>query len=422
MKTPLILRYFLWSMLVFAVSMFALSFRVFDSMNYRTLALGGGLRSGAYWRTLHDIDIPYRVLPIYGAQINQERYLEIVQEILPRLKSAGARVVIVPVPDYFVPTPRANNALQKIASDSLVILASHSAFNSPIPWERDLHIENKSSWWAKHPFYNRLKTRWGVLSAAFSDDSPLIRFVPIGFREHETGEPVSEVATLALKQFYNIPDGEELPFSRSRLRVGPVGIQVGQDGVSYVRRAYYVRRLSELWISLNFATDSLQYSTSTEPSPEKAWLNHSGKIVMLEWENAPSFQYTNSGWAYLQIFGSVFNDSFLTVHNEWNVLLITTLVVLLSVFSYTFRNGWMVVVSVTLCIASLGVSGWLFIEKNVVFEPTYILLPMVLCGFILPLVKTAGEKRLAEEKIKSLEEENRRLLDLHRSAPPRMLP
>jgi hypothetical protein len=409
-------------MLIFAASMFALSFRVFDSMHYRTLALGGGLRSGAYWRTLHDTDIPYRVLPIYGAQINQARYLEIVQEILPRLKSAGARVVIVPVPEYYVPTPRATNVLQNITADSLVILASHSIFNSPPFWERNPRIENKGSWWVEHPFYNRVKARWGVLSAAFSDDSPLIRFVPVGFRENKSGQPVSEVATLALKQFYNIPDGEELPFSRSRLRVGPVGIRVGQDGVSSVRHAYYARPLSELSISLDFVTDSLQYITSSGSPPEKAWLNYGGKIVMLEWESLPRIQYPNLGWAYLQIFGAVFNDSYLTVHNEWNVLLITTLVVLLSVFSYTFRNGWTVVVSVTLSIASIVVSGWLFIEKNIVFEPMYIVLPMLLCGFILPLVKTAGEKRLAEEKIKSLEEENRRLLDLQRSAPPRVLP
>ena len=67
-------------------------------------------------------------------------------------------------------------------------------------------------------------------------------------------------------------------------------------------------------------------------------------------------------------------------------------------------------------------SGWLFIGYNVLFEPMYIMVPIVLCGLILPLVKIAGEKRAAEEKIKSLEEENRRLLDLQRSTPSRVLP
>lgn len=423
MKTPLVLRYFLWSMLIFAVSMFSLSFRVFDSMQYKTLALGGGLRTGSYWRTMKEIDLPYRIFHIYGPQISQERYFEIAREVVHRLKVVGTKVVIVPIPDFFLLSPRTSKTIKEIAADSIAIFATEGVFNSSLPWERDLRIENKNEWWTKHPFYNRLKAPWGVMSPAIKDHTPLIRFVPVGFRESETGAPVSDVATIALRRYLAIPDGEEIPVSRSRVSVGPLGIQIGQDGISYLRAAYYPKRESELWVGLDMVSDSLQYFPSfSDVTVEQAWLNHNGKIVMVDWDGSRRSQDVPYGGAYLQIFGSVFKGSFLTIHNEWNVLLITTLVVLLSVFSYAVRNGWTVFLSVLLSVASVVISGWLFIEHNVVFEPMYIIVPILLCGLILPLVKMAGEKTLAEEKIKSLEEENRRLLDLQRPSSPQVLP
>jgi hypothetical protein len=97
-------------------------------------------------------------------------------------------------------------------------------------------------------------------------------------------------------------------------------------------------------------------------------------------------------------------------------------VILLSVFSFTFRNGLTVFVSFVLVVAAILIAGWLFTDYGVLFEPLYIVAPILLCGFILPLVKISGEKRIAEEKIRSLEEENRRLLDLQRLAPPQVLP
>jgi hypothetical protein len=414
-------------MLIFAVSMFCLSFRVLDSLRYKTLITGSDMRY-AYGQDIKEIEFPFRVLPIWGPQINQEQYLKIARNLVHRLKSAGAKVVIVPVPDFFMLSPQTNKTLEQIEADSIVVFGAPGAFNSLLPWERDLQIENKNAWWAKHPFSNRTKVPWGVMSPAIRENSPLVRFVPVGFRENDTGEPVSDVATVALRRFFGIPDCEELPFSRSRLLIGPLSILIAQDGVSYIRLAHQPRRQSEISVAVNYATDSLEYypawdqSRHTTITTEEAWLNHKGSIVMLDWNGAYRNQSVYYGWAYQQIFGSAFSGSFLTTHNEWNVLLITTIVVLLSVFSYAFRNGLTVLISFLLAVAVVLISVWLFISYNVLFEPIYIVVPIVLCGFILPLVKLSGEKRIAEEKIKSLEEENQRLLDLQRSVSPHILP
>jgi hypothetical protein len=428
MKTPLVLRYFLWSMLIFAVSMFCFSFRMLDSLLYKAPAVGVYLYHGPFWRTLKQTEFPYRNLNVLGLQISQEQYFRIVQDVVPRLKRAGAKVIIVPMPDFFEPRPQINKIIQEIAADSIVIFAAQGTFNSILPWDRDVRIENKSSWWVRHPFFHRLNLPWGVMSPAAKDNDPLIRFVPRGIRDSETGEPVADVATMALKRYFGIPDREDLPLSRSRLLVGPLGIQIAQDGISYVRIAYNLKRQSELSASINPTTDSLEYYPAWDESRrntislEEAWSNHKGSIVMIDWAGARRYQYVYYGWTYLQIFGAVFNGSFLTIHNEWNVLVITTLVVLLSVFSYTFRNSLTVLVSIVLTVAAVIISGWLFIGYNILFEPIYIIVPIVLCGFILPLVKLSGEKRIAEERIKSLEEENRRLLDLQRLAPHQVLP
>jgi hypothetical protein len=432
MKTPLLLRYFLWSMLIFALSMFFLSFGVLDSLRNGVIALGANLhyslnRYGPYSREFQETTFPYRILPVYGPQISQEQYFRIAREAAHRLKIAGAKVVIVPMPDSFTPSPQIDKALEEMVADSIVVFGAQGSFNSYLPWERDARIENKDAWWVKHPFFNARKVPWGVMSPALKENNPLIRFVPVGFRETDTGVPVPDVATLALKRYCGIPDDQELPVSRSRLVVGSLGMQLAQDGICYLRFGHNLKRQSEIWMSINPSSDSLEYlvtkdSKQSALTTEQAWANHKGAIVFMDWGGAQRYQYVYYGWVYLQIFGSAFNGTFLTVHNEWNVLLITTLVVLLSVFSYTFRNGLMVFVSLVLIVAAFIISGWLFTSYNILFDPTYALVTLALCGFVLPIVKTSGEKRIAEEKLKSLEEENRRLLDLQRSAAPRITP
>jgi hypothetical protein len=59
-------------------------------------------------------------------------------------------------------------------------------------------------------------------------------------------------------------------------------------------------------------------------------------------------------------------------------------------------------------------SVWLLDSHNVIFDPIYVLVPIILCGIILPIVKTSGEKEIAEAAVKSLEAENKRLHELQR--------
>lgn len=421
MKTPLVLRYFLWSMLIFAVSMICLSFRMLESLQDRALALGAYVRYGNYYQSLKEIDLPYRVVPLYEAQTSPEQYFEFVLDVSHHLKAAGAKVAIAPVPEGFGPSPRIIKIIEDIVRDSLVVFGALIP-RAPGQSREDRSIDDKAGWWVNHPFFRRQKVSWGVMTPDIGARSPLLRFVPVGFRESDAGEPVLDVATIALKRYFDIPEAEELPLLRSRYVVGPKSIQVGQDGVSLMRFTYRPVRFSELSAAFKFDTDSIQYFPDRDPysgnkrALEDAWLAHKGKIVMIDWYGIrPSPSISN---LYLWVFADVFGQSFVTVHNEWNVLLITSLVVLLSVFSYTVRNGLMVFVSLVLSVTAIAVSILLFERYDVLFQPIYVVVPIVLCAIILPIVKVSGEKRIAEGRIKSLEEENRRLLDLQRSVSP----
>ena len=445
MKTPLVLRYFIWSMLIFAMSVGAFSFRMLRplELHFLDLALIQSVRPDI--KSVKEVDPPFATLPMYD-MMSQETYLEAARYAVRRLKIAGAKVVIVPLPEQFRPSPGIIKSIQEIVADSVAVFGVPSPLNSPsYRWRGQEPLDEPRFWWVNHPMYGRLKMPWGVLSlqvkefstygrisfniflTMFSlymgDYSPLYRFVPVGFREGNTGEPVADVAVLALKRYFDIPDGEEFRPSGSGIRVGPYSIQIERDGLSYIRPTPQTKQWELVYATVDPVTDSLSFSPTwdwqlkKERSLEEAWQSYKGKIVFIDLVSPP-YRFPTYGWSYLQAFSTVFNRSFVRVRNEWSMLLITTLVVFLSIFSYTFRSGYMIVLSLILAIATLFINVWLFNQHNILFEPIYILLPIILCGTILPIVKVAGEKRLAEERIKSLEEENQRLLDLQRSTPP----
>lgn len=418
-RTPLVLRYFIWSMLIFAVSMGLWGFHALRSLELKTPSSSLLLRQFSAYRNLKEIEMPFLSMPVYGI-LSEERYLEIAQDAVHRLKRAGAKIVIVPLPQTVLLTTKAQESIEEILKDSIAILGAQSPFMAPDPPYADRRFDRRASWWVEHPLHNQRKMPWGVMSAYSEFMSPLVRFIPTGFREGKTGAPVSDVAVLALRRYFDIPDDADIQPYASRLQIGSFAIPLAKDGISYTRYAYRPKVQSVLVANLDQYSDSIHYypewsygKPSDEPL-QKIWAKHQGKIVMLDWYGTRHYQWPSHGWMYMQVFASVFQRSFLSVHDEWNVLLITTLVILLSVFSYTMRNGLTVLLSFALAAAMIIISVWFFDSHNVIFDPIYVLVPIILCGFILPIVKTAGEKKIAEATIKSLEDENRRLLELQR--------
>ncbi|MCX6132379.1 MAG: hypothetical protein NTU47_01085 [Ignavibacteriales bacterium] len=423
MKTPLVLRYVIWSMLIFAVSMGLLSFRALRSLELRSTDFTFSRRYylDADEKTGKDVDAPVMSVPFYE-QIPHELFLELAHDVTHRLREAGAKVVIVPLPANIRPTGRNLNSIRRLIRDSIVIFGVSTR---PSPYFGfDPTPEDKQYWWVQHPLYHRVEMHWGAMTEYTKDFSRLSRFVPTGIRDETTGEPVPEVIVLALKRFFDIPDNAELPVSPSRLHIGTYAFPIERDGLTYTRFRLPKRRTVEMYASLNPTSDSLMYwpafanRANDTAAVRSAWKAHEGKIVIIDWNGSGAYRFPTHGLAYSSIVNSFFDRSFVKVHNEWNVLLITTLVILLSVVSYVLRNGFMVFLSLALSVSAAATSAWLFNSHDVLFEPIYIIVPILLCGFVLPIAKLAGERRIAEERAKSLQEENRRLLELQRSTPP----
>jgi len=417
-RTPLVLRYFIWSMLIFAISMGFWSFRALRSLELKTLSLSLPFRQSSPLRYFREVEMPFLSIPVYG-QISEEMYLEIARDAVHHLKKGGAKAVIVPLPLGSPSTMKAQKTVEEILKDSIAILGALNPITSTYSPYGDRRFDRRSLWWVEHPFHNQRRMPWGVMSAQ-NEFSRLVRFIPSGFREGRTGKPVPDVAILALRRYFDLPDDADIQPYASRLQIGSLAIPIAKDGISYLRNAFWQKTQSVIVATFEQLSDSIRYYpewSSGKPSDEpleKIWAKHQGKIVMLDWYGIRQYQFPGYGWTYMQVFGSVFQRSFLTVHHEWNVLLITTLVILLSVFSYAMRNSLTVLLSLALIVATIAVSIWLIDAHNVIFDPIYILVPILLCGFIIPIVKTSGEKKIAEAIIKSLEEENRRLLELQR--------
>jgi hypothetical protein len=422
MKTPLVLRYFIWSMLIFAISMILLSTRALRPLELKSVDFTLTRRYDPHPKTTKEIEVPVLVLPIYE-QISQELFLGVVKDAIHRLKKNGAKVVIIPLPEFMRLSPNLIRSVQEIARDSIAIFAV-PGLTTREPYASDNRPEDKKRWWVDHPLRHRADIPWAVMTDASQNFGLLMRFVPTGYRDSDNGEPVPDVAVMALKRFFDIPDKAEIPTSSSRIQIGTNTFPIERDGLSYVKYRISNRRWVEVYATFASGTDSLAYysawakDTKDMKTLDTAWQSHKGKIVIIDWVGAGGYRFPSDAWVYAQILNSFFTRSFLRVHNEWNVLLITTLVILFSVLSYTIRNGLMVFISLVLAAAAVGVSVWLFSSYDILFEPVYSVVPILLCGVILPIVKVSGEKRLAEEKAKSLEEENRRLTSLLRPPSP----
>ena len=407
-------------MLIFAFSMILLSVRGLRPLESHVLDFQSMRQYSANSSTAKKVEIPFLSIPIYE-QLSKEQYLEVARDIVHHLKKAGAKVVIVPMPQIGRPTNKVLKCVEAIAADSIAIFGVYNWSYNIYRYGLEHPLDDRRHWWIPQPFFFRSDVPWGVITARTLDFNPLVRLVPTGFREFNTGVPVSDVAVVALKRFFDIPDKSALPASPTRVQIGPSAFQVAKDGLSYVPASIYRENMTEINVGLMVASDSVAYYPGWRNRPYNAnalqasWDAHRGKIVFIDWVGGSEYRFFSYAWIYAQVFGTYFRGSFVSVHNEWNVLLITTLVLLLSVLSYTVRNGLMMLISFLLIVGSVVLSIWLFDHHDILFDPVYVMVPILLCGTILPIVKVAGEKRLAEERIKSLEEENSRLLDLQRS-------
>lgn len=421
MKTALLLRFLLWSMLIFAFSVGLMSFRALRTLELKTVNIALPLRYGkSFGSALPKRDVPVAPISLWG-QISNDMYLRHALDIVKSLKKAGARVVVVPLPSDLVMVPRIVSLLDKISAEGVSVFSATPISISPSFPPSASSLDNRRNWWVRHPALQRVKMLWGVSSIRSDASGVLYRFVPNEYRDFNTGALVPDVSLQTLKRYFGLGDSFEIHHTPFYEFFDTYRIPLESDGFAYVKYSFNPSYNGGIYAFVQPETDSLAFfpirwsGQRGQVNLDSAWTFYRDKIVIVDWGALSQYQSPSLGWGYVQIISSILTRSFVDRYNEYDLFFIMLTVVFLSVISFNYRGIVTVLVSLVLALGIVALTLWLFDRHGILFDPVYVLVPIILCGVVLPIVKLAEEKRMLLEQIKSLEEEKRRLEELRNS-------
>ncbi|MEX1275315.1 MAG: hypothetical protein WEE20_05245 [Bacteroidota bacterium] len=419
MKTSLAPRFMLWSMLIFAISVTVMQLRLLYSFELTLLNFPIDVRTMYREPQTEDPDFPFVLFSLW-APLPPAEYVRHAARIVDDLKKAGAKAVLVRLPVDMPWTPKVREQIERIQKGGIAVIGQSLRESEMYARSSQRSLDNPKNWWIRHPVFHHLDLFWGVLSARYEMFGSVYRFVPTQYRDYERGGPVPDASLQLLKRHFGYPDDLEIQQGPYQVRFGSHAIPIAPDGYAYVKRAPLPRLSGGVSASISPETDSLHYSVwasgknEKEISLETAWRGYKDKVVILDWSGMPAYIFPSSGQVYMQILNAIVTHNFVSRMDEWNLLFVLFFVAIMTGLSFVTR-GWIVFVSSILF--SIGVvwfSRWLLDQQSILVDPTYILFPILLCGVVLPLIKLSGEKKIAEQTVKELKEELKRLEGVNR--------
>ncbi|MBM4160282.1 MAG: hypothetical protein FJ217_04190 [Ignavibacteria bacterium] len=421
MKTSLLLRFLLWGMLIFAISVGLMSFRALRTLELKTVNIALSLRYGkSFGSAIPKRDVPVVPISLWG-QISNDMYLRHALDIVKSLNKAGARVVVVPLPSDLIMVPRIVNLLDKISAEGISVFSATTTTISPSFPRSASFLDNRKNWWVRHPALQRVDMVWGISSIRSEPFGVLYRFVPNEYRDFDSGALVPDVSLQALKRYLGLGDSFEIHHTPFYEFFDTYRIPLESDGFAYVKYSFNPSDDGSIYAFVQPETDSLAFfpirrsGAGVRINLDSAWAFYRDKIVILDWGALSQYQSPSLGWGYVQIIGAILTRSFVDRYNEYDLFFIMLAVVFLSVISFNYRGMVTLLLSLVLSLGIIALSLWLFDHHSILFDPVYILVPILLCAIVLPIVKLAEEKRMLLEQIRSLEEEKRRLEELRNS-------
>lgn len=410
----------LWSMLIFSLSATVMGLRLLQSFELRLLDLPLDTRSfrGA---PAEDPDYPFVLFSLW-APLPPADYLRHCVSIVGDLKKAGAKGVLIPLPVDMPWIPKVKEQIEELQKSGIVVFGMRLRELSTSSPAGARMLDNPKNWWVRHPVFHHIDLFWGVLSARFEVLGTIYRFLPTQYRESNRGEPVPDASLQLLKRHFGYPDDLEIQQGSYRVRFGSHTIPLSTNGYVYVKRVPLPRPAYSVFAVVSPEIDSLQYMVSTfrrnekNPSLEAGWKTYKNKIVILDWPGMGDdpFVFPSPGQVYQQILNAVVTNSYVTLMDEWNLLLIFLAVAIMAGLGYATRGWVLFISSILLSAGFVWFTRWLLGQHNIIMDPLYVLLPILLCGVLLPIVKLSGEKKIAEETVGELREELKRLEGLHR--------
>jgi hypothetical protein len=405
-------KLFAWSIAVLIVSVLVLTFHGLRSLELKYIDLIPE-RSFMHPGT-SEADPPVREFSLFSPQGSLEQYFRNVLEITAKLKKAGARVVIVPVPSTTTLDPKIQDLVRSIAAYGNVVfgdaLKAFPVFQSVTEKELDA----QDNWWTEHPMENLLQMSWGVSSARVNSAATLFRFVPNQYREFKKGYTVPDVAICAVKKFAAIPDNGLITQHLNTVAVGSYRIPVWEDGFAYVKASIGSYLDDPIYAFVGPKKDSLTYGGQwvdgkEQPVTDSTWATLSGKIVVINWpfmRTEAEWRWIGYGRVYTQLIAAILMNRFVHRYNEWDLALVFLIIMLASALVLSVRTPLAVITMIATAGLILYIAVWLFESHDILYDPTYVLFALVLSTLVLPVAKVSHERGYYKKQLENVEEHN----------------
>lgn len=415
MNLNLVVKLFAWSIVILIVSVLAITFHGLYPLELKYIDL---VPTRSFWHpdTLQP-DPPVREFTLWSAQDASEQYFRHVQEIVARLKKAGARVIVVPIPPMVVYTPEIQSAVRKIAAYDNVVFGDALKTTPTYQNISEKEFDAPDNWWTEHPMNHLVDMDWGVSSARSNSQSTLFRFVPNQYRESMKGYTVPDVALQAVKKFASIPSNGVISRHFNTVIIGTFRVPVWDDGFAYVKASIGPYLFDPVSAFTGIAGDSLRYEGQwihgkERPVNDSAWSEFTGKIVVINWPfmtTGGNWKWIGYGRIYAQLIAAILTNQFVDRYNQWDLAIVFLIIILAAALVLSLRTPLAVITMIITQGLFLYISLWLFTSRSILYDPLYPLFALVLCTFVLPVAKVSHERGYYKKQLEIAEENNANL-------------
>jgi hypothetical protein len=229
------------------------------------------------WNTEKDSFI--RGLTFENSGVSHRTYLEAMLQTCAKLHEAGAKVVVVPLPNNLVYSESRAKLIRQISGFGNVIFAV-------TPEAKGV----ESEFLVDHPMENKVPIRWGVISA---EPFPTwwwsaYKYYPVAYRDADTRLHVPDVAMIVVQQFFNDRIGPEPLVTGRTLVMGNYQTGLFNDKSALILHRMNLFQTFDFYASAGENSDTVQFAVGgSELKPtmktfgislmEKSYLLNRGK-------------------------------------------------------------------------------------------------------------------------------------------------
>lgn len=425
MKPLLILKFFLFGMLLFICSLIAANLSFLQESEFDFLKLGRLAEASLFQARSFSMDDPQPIvvdqhimeipLHFYGDAVDTTRFNGFLQ-LVRKMKQSGARVVLIPLPAQWPVYGPTEKLVQEIEATNVVVFGKTV---QKMVWDyqaQTYKLRPAKDYYVRHPTFDRTKMSWGVLSMLWREIG-FIEAVPLGYLEEYGNELIPDVSVEILRKYEGL-DSSAIIRDADEVRVGSHVIPISADGIAYAKQDPWERRYRSYDVLAQYERNGglsfLHWERSTHTYidvPDSMFSMYRNKIVIVHWSDPTErdFYLTWSYTGYTSILHSIFDKTMVTRFDEWNVMIVFLLVVL-SAFTFLYvRSGIAIVIHVVAAGVSLLTSIWLFVSHSTLLSPMPGIVTLLLCAFVFSVVKVVHERNSLKEELKSLQAEKLRL-------------